>query len=162
MSICKPDNKLTPLVNSLQLLKHRKSCRCVAGGPQSFLNILPFQKAQSSFVTLEQSILPAFVPPKPLDRVLKGVKQAALPMLFSALNLLRLQKDRVCCQPDNLSARLAVSRCTFQASMMSKQFEPAEAWHLFLSCRNFQQTSTGHTARPEAGSGPTVSELRAR
>ncbi len=50
------------------------SCLCVAGGPQSFLNMLPFQKAQDSFVTLEQSILPAFVPPKPLDRVLKGVR----------------------------------------------------------------------------------------
>ena len=36
------------------------------------LNMLPFQKAKGSSVTLEQSILPGFVPPKPLDRVLKG------------------------------------------------------------------------------------------
>lgn len=57
----------------IQLSKHKTDSLCVAGGPQSFLNILPFQKAQGSFVTLEQSILPAFVPPKPLDRVLKGV-----------------------------------------------------------------------------------------
>lgn len=34
--------------------------------------MLPFQKVKGSFVTLEQSILPGFVPPKPLDRVLKG------------------------------------------------------------------------------------------
>ena len=36
--------------------------------------MLPFQKAKGSYVTLEQSILPAFVPPKPLDRVLKGIQ----------------------------------------------------------------------------------------
>ncbi len=88
---------LTPL----QLLKHRTSSLCVAGGPQSFLNILPFQKAQSSFVTLEQSILPAFVPPKPLDRVLKGVQSMPLSNLFSTLNLLRLQQDRGCRKPDD-------------------------------------------------------------
>ena len=41
-------------------------------GPQSLTNMLPFQKAKASFVTLEQSILPGFIPPKPLDRVLKG------------------------------------------------------------------------------------------
>ena len=42
------------------------------GGAPGLLNMLPFQKAKGSFVTLEQSILPGFVPPKPLDRVLKG------------------------------------------------------------------------------------------
>lgn len=41
-------------------------------GAAGLLNMLPFQKAKGSFVTLEQSILPGFVPPKPLDRVLKG------------------------------------------------------------------------------------------
>lgn len=29
-------------------------------------------------MTLEQSILPAFVPPKPLDRVLKGIQTIAM------------------------------------------------------------------------------------
>ena len=41
-------------------------------GAAGLLSMLPFQKAKGSFVTLEQSILPGFVPPKPLDRVLKG------------------------------------------------------------------------------------------
>lgn len=41
-------------------------------GVPGILNMLPFQKTKGSFVTLEQSILPGFVPPKPLDRVLKG------------------------------------------------------------------------------------------
>lgn len=46
---------------------------CAAGvGVPGILNMLPFQKTRGSFVTLEQSILPGFVPPKPLDRVLKG------------------------------------------------------------------------------------------
>lgn len=44
----------------------------VGVGVPGFLDMLPFQKTKGSFVTLEQSILPGFVPPKPLDRVLKG------------------------------------------------------------------------------------------
>ncbi len=52
-------------------------------------------------MTLEQSILPAFVPPKPLDRVLKGVQSMPLSNLFSTLNLLRLQQDRGCRKPDD-------------------------------------------------------------
>ncbi|DBA87004.1 TPA: hypothetical protein ACH3X2_000384 [Trebouxia sp. C0005] len=59
--------------------------RRLSGGPQSFLNILPFQKAQSSFVTLEQSILPAFVPPKPLDRVLKGISSRQVQVILQDL-----------------------------------------------------------------------------
>ncbi|DBA82760.1 hypothetical protein WJX77_007926 [Trebouxia sp. C0004] len=59
--------------------------RGVSGGPPSFMNILPFQKAQSSFVTLEQSILPAFVPPKPLDRVLKGISSKQVQIILQDL-----------------------------------------------------------------------------
>lgn len=55
------------------------------GSPQSFLNMLPFQKARGSFVTLEQSILPAFVPPKPLDRVLKGISSKQVQIILQDL-----------------------------------------------------------------------------
>ena len=43
-----------------------------SGGP-GLPNMNPFaSRPKSSLITLEQSILPGFIPPKPLDRVLKG------------------------------------------------------------------------------------------
>lgn len=47
-----------------------------SGGP-SLLSMTPFAShSKSSLITLEQSILPGFIPPKPLDRVLKGMQHA--------------------------------------------------------------------------------------
>lgn len=55
-------------------------------GASGLLNMLPFQKAKGSFVTLEQSILPGFVPPKPLDRVLKGDSTLQMRCIVSCFN----------------------------------------------------------------------------
>ncbi|KAL3157889.1 hypothetical protein ABBQ32_012300 [Trebouxia sp. C0010 RCD-2024] len=55
------------------------------GGGPGFLSMLPFQKARGSFVTLEQSILPGFVPPKPLDRVLKGISAKQVQIILQDL-----------------------------------------------------------------------------
>ena len=38
---------------------------CIAAGSKQ-------SSASASLVTLEQSILPGFIPPKPLDRLIKG------------------------------------------------------------------------------------------
>ena len=142
----------------VQLSKHKTKILCVAGGPQSFLNILPFQKAQGSFVTLEQSILPAFVPPKPLDRVLKGVCNMWHWKSSSAHWI------RSCCimVTEHVVSPTTCDSCDLNCIHDLKHLEPVDAWRLILSCRNLQQASTDHTARPEAGSGPTVSELRVR
>ena len=42
---------------------------CTAAGKQN--------TASASLVTLEQSILPGFIPPKPLDRLIKGMNLLA-------------------------------------------------------------------------------------
>ena len=81
------------------------TCGCCAGTgagstPKGLLSMLPFQKAQVSLVTLEQSILPSFIPPKPLDRVLKGTHPDPLPTL------------RLCVTPLHPSSMLCASTHT--------------------------------------------------
>jgi len=108
---------------SVQLSKHKTSFLCVAGGPQSFLNILPFQKAQGSFVTLEQSILPAFVPPKPLDRVLKGVR--------NKWHWKDLSAHWICCRcnmmTEHVVSLMTCDSCDLNCIPKLRQLEPVEA-----------------------------------
>jgi len=70
---------------TIQPLNEHDSKHSPAGGP-GLPNMNPFaSRPKSSLITLEQSILPGFIPPKPLDRVLKGISSRQVQIILQDL-----------------------------------------------------------------------------
>ena len=72
--------------------------------------------ASASLVTLEQSILPGFIPPKPLDRLIKGKLHMIGAGLLSSSVLLMLVEHL-------LRVVLLVNRISLHAGIASKQIQ---------------------------------------
>lgn len=99
------------------------------GGPQGFLNMLPFSRAQGSVVTLEQSILPSFIPPKPLDRVLKGISSKQVQIILQDLKQ-EVERQSYSSDPGRIPAVRSVTESDgdYQAPKQVKRRSPPSAF----------------------------------
>lgn len=80
------DWTIQPLTQKdLQSSKLPDPAKLPKGMSPNFMGVLPFNKAKGTLVTLEQSILPGFIPPKPLDRVLKGISSKQVQIILQDL-----------------------------------------------------------------------------
>lgn len=117
------------LLHTPSAVDHSSQSKQQGVGVPGFLDMLPFQKTKGSFVTLEQSILPGFVPPKPLDRVLKGISAK---QVQNVLEDLRQEVERQSAEGNNgkIPAVMAATRLQEDADSQTpvRKKEPPSAF----------------------------------